>query len=59
MESLKSFCQKLEDANCNYKEIEEAFASIGVNLKNEDGTFKNLIDIFEEASTKFDKNEKI
>lgn len=56
---MESLNHKLEDANCNYKEIEEAFASIGVSLKNEDGTFKNLIDIFEEASMKFDKIEKI
>ena len=55
MESFGSFCKKVADTNYSYNEIEKILASVGISLKNEDGTFKNLTDIFQELANEFDK----
>ena len=37
--------------------VEEKFSNIGINIKNDDGTYRNLVDITLDVSKKF--NEEV
>lgn len=41
--------------NTDIAEIENKFADIGVNVKHENGTYKNLIDVLKETSEVFNR----
>lgn len=42
------FMEEMED-------IRAFFSAFGVSLQNDDGTYKNLLDIFQEAADRIDK----
>ena len=39
------------------KKVEELFSELGVNIRNNDGSYKRLVDVLGEVSKKF--NEKV
>lgn len=39
------------------KKVEELFSELGVNIRNNDGSYKKLVDVLGEVSKKF--NEKV
>ena len=39
--------------NTDIAEIEEKFLKIGINVKHEDGTYKNFVDVLKETSEIF------
>ena len=42
---------EMENIKClNEKVIEETFKSIGIKAKNQNGAFRNLLDIFEDLA---------
>lgn len=59
MSNLKDAMEKFESTlePIDFKEYEQKMLELGVNIKNEDGTYKKFIDVLEETSKKF--NEKV
>ena len=41
--------------NTDIAEIEKKFSDVGVNIKHEDGTYKNLVDVLKETSEIFNR----
>ena len=57
MSDLKDAMEKFESTlePIDFKEFEQKMLELGVNIKNEDGTYKKFIDVLKETSEAFNK----